>query len=1053
MERRPGRRKGTSSRCDADPAALAKYVYALIKKDKPIQELRESMTNQLEVFLQKETELFIDTLFKHKQLTTQQGTRELLPIEPSAIKVEIDSIEEKELSTEPLVSTSPTVDELENGENETSFEKEQGEGFESESEKERELREMRERQRDKESKSSSSERDDYFDRRSRVRRRSSSHQRMMSGRSSRSRSRSWEQRHSRRSRSRDRLERDRSRAWRNKSPPTRRYDRERRRWSKSPIRTKTIRSRSRSRSPRSRSRSPPSKRLVPRYRNRSPPSPCSRSRSPRELRHDLSDPGTPTQDSNHADQDLLGSIYEHRVSSHIQSAVDASKSNLPSKQRCRDFDEKGYCMRGEMCRYDHGADPVVVDDVQLPQMLSKYQTNTLPLASNKTGLLNEQLSLLPSDHHMGLPRHRTPELNVGGSPSEYNPDAPSIELKVWTRPPFRGVANTRGTMRSGGMRNAFHANAPPNAQQVGYMHQRELVSVPVGNQPQPYQPQPIVVNYVETSMSQNPNKRRGTYDYRGGPRRGFGGMKAGPQQSQDNCSLEIKKIPPSLNNITHLNNHFAKFGKIVNIQVSYEGDPEGALITFQNHGEAYSAYRSSEAVLNNRFIKVFWHNSEGKQENVPPRRPSVKERLGAAVNTSPTKVLNTLQPEAIQQSEETDTNPASLRKSTIKERLGALNITSPPPKLTESVEPTKQESTAPKTSDQVLYSGSNLTKTMYINNAANSNSTTWKAETIQVTAMVNPEKKQVVNQAAVKKSLEMQAVNIAIKKKREEIRKEALKHFRKRKQELLEKQIANQKLLVERLQKGYVVPEQRLELISTIKTLQENIEKTKKEIADDVDKMSEAKPKVTLDVVKKTKEEAQRKILDAELDIFNQQQEGKDTTMLQKKVLELKMQVKTLGLISEQPAVVPPPVTTFSTRGTNSYRARRGGRFVHTTVDHRTTKLLVSGFEIDDKEEVLAHFAQYGELLDCNFDETTPSLVVTYKSRKDAENVIKKGRNFGDRLLSVTWFNAQHNSMGRRMIKKENFSFTTRKKRKMKIKIVLGDDERRKHSATYCDLK
>lgn len=85
-----------------------------------------------------------------------------------------------------------------------------------------------------------------------------------------------------------------------------------------------------------------------------------------------------------------------------------------------------------------------------------------------------------------------------------------------------------------------------------------------------------------------------------------------------------------------LNNHFSKFGKIVNLQVCYNGDAEGALVTFSSHAEAQAAYRSTEAVLNNRFIKVFWHNKEsespemkGKQENVPPTsKVPVKERLG-----------------------------------------------------------------------------------------------------------------------------------------------------------------------------------------------------------------------------------------------------------------------------------------------------------------------------------------------------------------------------------------------------------------------------------------
>jgi RNA-binding protein 26 len=113
-----------------------------------------------------------------------------------------------------------------------------------------------------------------------------------------------------------------------------------------------------------------------------------------------------------------------------------------------------------------------------------------------------------------------------------------------------------------------------------------------------------------------------------------------PQRRFDptNCCLEVKKIPRGLNNISVLNNHFSKFGKIVNLQVSYNGDSEGALVTFSSHNEAQAAYRSTEAVLNNRFIKVFWHNKEvsspemkGKQENVPPSsKVPIRERLGGA---------------------------------------------------------------------------------------------------------------------------------------------------------------------------------------------------------------------------------------------------------------------------------------------------------------------------------------------------------------------------------------------------------------------------------------
>ena len=47
-------------RCDADPAALSKYVLALIKKDKPLDDLKESMSQQMDVFLQVRSYLICD---------------------------------------------------------------------------------------------------------------------------------------------------------------------------------------------------------------------------------------------------------------------------------------------------------------------------------------------------------------------------------------------------------------------------------------------------------------------------------------------------------------------------------------------------------------------------------------------------------------------------------------------------------------------------------------------------------------------------------------------------------------------------------------------------------------------------------------------------------------------------------------------------------------------------------------------------------------------------------------------------------------------------------
>ena len=53
-----------SLRCEAEPGKLAKYVLALIKKDLPPSQLRESMKNNLDIFLHDQAAPFVDRLFE-----------------------------------------------------------------------------------------------------------------------------------------------------------------------------------------------------------------------------------------------------------------------------------------------------------------------------------------------------------------------------------------------------------------------------------------------------------------------------------------------------------------------------------------------------------------------------------------------------------------------------------------------------------------------------------------------------------------------------------------------------------------------------------------------------------------------------------------------------------------------------------------------------------------------------------------------------------------------------------------------------------------------------
>lgn len=71
--------------------------------------------------------------------------------------------------------------------------------------------------------------------------------------------------------------------------------------------------------------------------------------------------------------------------------------------------------------------------------------------------------------------------------------------------------------------------------------------------------------------------------------------------------------------------HLEIYSSYFKSQVAYNGDPEGALIQFATYEEAKKAISSTEAVLNNRFIKVYWHR-EGSTQQLQTA-PKVREKF------------------------------------------------------------------------------------------------------------------------------------------------------------------------------------------------------------------------------------------------------------------------------------------------------------------------------------------------------------------------------------------------------------------------------------------
>ncbi|KAG0252572.1 RNA-binding protein 27, partial [Mortierella polycephala] len=228
------------------------------------------------------------------------------------------------------------------------------------------------------------------------------------------------------------------------------------------------------------------------------------------------------------------------------------------RQRCRDYDEQGYCMRGDMCPYDHGEDRIVVDDMP-----------------------------------------RVPFEMMGGMPGMM-PNGP-MGMGA-NRPPFFPGGPNGGIM--------------PNA---GELYDPEAAALPMddmGSQ-RPAQGGHESGRFNQDMSSRGGMRGRGSlrgmrggrgrggasHPYAGPGRFGAGGS-GGGGGAGSKTSLVVEHIPDEYNTIDRVNEFFKQFGSLTNIQVDQPAHK--ALIQYSTREEASAAYNSPEVIFGNRFVKVYW---------------------------------------------------------------------------------------------------------------------------------------------------------------------------------------------------------------------------------------------------------------------------------------------------------------------------------------------------------------------------------------------------------------------------------------------------------------
>ncbi|KAJ4476761.1 hypothetical protein J3R30DRAFT_3488695 [Lentinula aciculospora] len=290
------------------------------------------------------------------------------------------------------------------------------------------------------------------------------------------------------------------------------------------------------------------------------------------------------------------------------------------KRICRDYYNLGFCSRGALCKFSHGEDALVPDQLYMnggipfmPMLGNGMGMGGGPTAAYDPREAQIDMRLMGTRNNQArpavLPRMQQEEgssrvvhkSNVSGELPVIQDLTPEVPYNAVTPNPTAHSSLSSSNPTSGPTQN------PP------------LQSLP--NIPEPlYIPNalPAHVNFsqdvemeIPLSAPIPPSNWRGG---RGGGRGTGRGRQSGAfngdhatfqSEKRKDTTLVLEKIPEDKLSLTQVNDWFKRFGTVTNVAID-QGQRK-ALVSFSTHEEAYTAWKSEDAVFNNRFVKVFWH--------------------------------------------------------------------------------------------------------------------------------------------------------------------------------------------------------------------------------------------------------------------------------------------------------------------------------------------------------------------------------------------------------------------------------------------------------------
>ncbi|CAN0924500.1 Zinc finger CCCH domain-containing protein 41 [Linum grandiflorum] len=366
----------------------------------------------------------------------------------------------------------------------------------------------------------------------------------------------------------------------------------------------------------------------------------------------------------------LDTLHTMGLQGTLAPAVNASLNMGIRRQRCRDFEERGFCLRGDMCPMEHGVNRIVVEDVQglsqfnLPVSLPNAQLVGNPPVpgglqpmgapssismskavngnSSKSGLYDDNVGLnngYPSsatateadfyDPDQPLWNTNDPETsNIPLHPSRNNESESVMDMDPsdWTRSRLHDSTDNAGMHAGSGTGSSIWGRVGSTRNRLDG---KERIDSTAGT-----------MGHLEHEAKENQETEG---NLRGAFRQGkhvipedIGPTSAKAQGEPMRVTrkpfqkalrtLFVNGIPQMNSKREALLSHFQKFGEVIDIYIP--SNSERAFVQFLKTEAAEAALRAPDAVMGNRFIKLFWANrdsvlddgaSSSSGVSIPPR--------------------------------------------------------------------------------------------------------------------------------------------------------------------------------------------------------------------------------------------------------------------------------------------------------------------------------------------------------------------------------------------------------------------------------------------------